>query len=327
MTAPPRATAPGPPVRAPLVTGAAGCTGTGRELARFGDLRALDGVVVGPVGLGGGSTVPVRMAPSPCGLVVGPAPVLPVEQVATELLPWFAARAVRVRVTVRGGTAGAVADVADRLRRSLDAGVVEAVEVDLTARRDSGRPPVAGVPQEEPWTPHSADPQDCLRMLARVRERLPRDVVLVARVGLESPDPVAAARAAVGGGASVVLVSGAVPAAPRGSWLVGPAVLPATLGLVARMREAVTTGRLPDVPVLAVGGVHDLVSAQALLTAGAAGVQVGSAALADPTLLWRLPAALRSPEAPLEPLAEPQFDPHVESPAEHVGATPRSVWP
>ncbi|NLG22497.1 MAG: dihydroorotate dehydrogenase, partial [Actinomycetales bacterium] len=34
----------------PRVTAAAGCGGSGRELARFGDLAALDAVLVGPVG-------------------------------------------------------------------------------------------------------------------------------------------------------------------------------------------------------------------------------------------------------------------------------------
>lgn len=272
----------------PLVSPAVGCAGTGRELARFGDLAHLETFVLGPVGVSGSSWRPPRVQRSPGGLLHDQAPCLPVDRVATELLPWLQARGVRVTCALRAGAAGGFAELAARLRRSLHFGCVDAVEVDLTTARDSARPAIGGVSQDEPWTPHSADPQSCLRVLARVREQVPRDLMLVARLGMECPDPVATARAAVGGGASALLLSGSVPAQHPGRWLSGPAVAPVTIGLIGRVREAMATGRLPQVPLLATGGIRDAVTARAALQAGADGVRVGSALFTDPMLLWRL---------------------------------------
>lgn len=291
------------PVSRLRLTPAAGCAGSGRELARFGDLAALDAVVLGPIAVRREPSAPVRLAPSPAGVVHGPAPALPVDLVVRELLPWHRARGIDVVCALRGATPAALAEVAGVLRRSLDLSCVRAVEVDLTGARESARPPIAGVPQDEPWTALSADPQDCLRALARVREQLPRDVLLTAKLGTGCPDLVASARAAVGGGAGALLVTGSVPAERPGQWLSGPAVAPVTRGLVRALREAMTAGRLPQVPVLAVGGVHDLASAQALIAAGAAGLQIGTALLSDPWLLWQL----------AHDLTYPPDDPHEES--------------
>lgn len=277
----------------PLVSPAAGCAGTGRELARFGDLAHLETFVLGRVGASGSSWSPPRVTRSPGGLLHEQAPCLPVARVVGELLPWLQARGVRVTCALRAGTPGVFAEVAARLRRSLHFGCVEAVEIDLGTARDSARPAIGGIPQDEPWTPHSADPQSCLRVLSRVREQVPRDLLLVARLGMECPDPVAAARAAVGGGASALLLSGSVPAQHPGQWLSGPAVAPVTLGLLGRMREAMATGRLPEVPLLATGGIRDAGTARAALHSGADGVRVGTALFTDPALLWTLGRELR----------------------------------
>src|SRR5699024_1502560 len=90
------------------------------------------------------------------------------------------------------------------------------------------------------------------------------------------------------------VLSGAVPALGPGSYLVGPAVAPVTLGLVRAIREAMAAGRIPQVPLVAVGGVHDAASALAARRAGARSVQVGSGLLGDPELLWRRRQTLRT---------------------------------
>lgn len=272
----------------PRVLAAAGCCGTGRELARFGDLTELDAVLVGPVGAGSVTTSapPVRLAASPGGVVHQPATLVPVGCFATEHLPWLAARGIPVVCAVRAATSGELAEVLTRLRGSLDFGCLVGVEVDLAAAGVTAWP--VTVSDAQPGQPHSADPQACLKLMSRAREVLPRDLLLLAKVGMECPDQVAAARSAVAGGAMGIVLSGAVPAHPAGSLLSGPAVAPVTLGAVHRLREAMAQGRVPDVPVVAGGGVHDTRSVRAVLAAGAAAVQVGTALLADPTALWRL---------------------------------------
>ncbi|WP_109471487.1 hypothetical protein [Ornithinimicrobium cavernae] len=282
----------------PRVTPAAGCAGSGRELARFGDLAVLDAVLLGPVGLPGGAAPRSTLAPSPSGLVHRQAPVLPVDHVVDDLLPWFRARGLRVVCAVRGSTVGAVSDTLQRLRRSLDFATVVGVEIDLAAGREETRPAIGGLTSADPVGSWSADPQACLKLLAAARERLPRDLLLQAKLGGECPQPVAAARAAVGGGARALVLSGAVPALTADQFLVGPAVAPVTLGLVTTLRAAIAAGRVPDVPLVAVGGLHDRAGALAAHSAGAAGIQVGSGILSDPETLWRVHDALADAPPP-----------------------------
>lgn len=280
----------------PLVTAAAGCGGTGRELARFGDLGALDAFLLGPVGLPGGAPPRASVSATPSGLVHRPAPVLPVDRVVEEMLPWLRARGLSVVVAVRGSATGVVADTLHRLRRSLDFTAVAGVEIDLAAAREATHPAVGGLAGSAPAEPWSADPQACLKLLSAAREQLPRNVVLRAKLGGECPDPVATARAAVGGGARVLVLSGAVPTG-AGQQLVGPAVGPVTLGLVSALRAAIAAGRVPAVRLIAVGGIYDVPSALAARGAGADGVQVGCGILSDPEVLWRVQQAL-SADAP-----------------------------
>lgn len=289
----------------PVVTAAAGCGGSGRELARFGELQQLDAVHLGPVGAGASawSPAPAALVSTPSGLVHRAARELPVGHVVQDLLPWLAARGLRVILAVRGGTVGEVVATLQELRRSLDFGTVTGVEVDLAATRAETRPSLAGLTSAAPATSWSADPQASRKLLAAAREQLPRDLVLLAKLGGECPDPVATARGAVGGGARALVLSGSVPALAPGYHLVGPATGVITLGLVRHIRAAITAARVPDVPLVAVGGVRDVRSALAAHQAGAQGVQLGSALVADPALLWQVHAALVAAGDPVRPAA------------------------
>lgn len=302
----------------PLVAVAAGCAGTGQELERLGELAQLPGIVLGPVAAPGdrwagwAGTVPTArggqvLHPVPGGVVHRPAAALSAAVVAAEVLPWWRARGLRAWINVRGSTAGALAEALAVLRRSEHFPAVAGIEVDLTAAAPPDQRVAVGGQLERHRGAHSADPDRCRRMVARVRELTPRGLPLLAKLGLESPDPLAAARAAVAGGASGLLLIGTAPvdplpgAADEGrprSRLAGPAVLPLTEALVARVRTAIDRGRVPVVPVVAAGGVHDPASARALLAAGALGVQVGTAVLGDPALPWRLAATLRHDPGP-----------------------------
>lgn len=280
----------------PRVSAAAGCGGTGRELARFGDLTVLDAVLLGPIGLPGGAPRRAKVTATASGLVFRPAPVLPVDRVVEELLPWLAARGLSVVCAVRGSTIGAVTDTIKRLCRALDFRVVVGVEIDLTTPREHTRPVIGGLSTTEPEDPWSADPQACLKLLSSVREHLPRDLPLQAKIGGECHDLVATARAAVGGGARALVLDGSVPALTVGRRLAGPAIAPVTLGLLEAVRAAMAAGRVPEVPLVAVGGIGDVRAAHRALATGAAGVQLGCGILTDPELMWRVHDAIAGPD-------------------------------
>jgi dihydroorotate dehydrogenase (NAD+) catalytic subunit len=96
----------------------------------------------------------------------------------------------------------------------------------------------------------------------------------------------AIAVACVRAGARGLTLVGPLPAGSAGGssglesavgWLAGPAIKPLVLGAVRRMSQA-----LPEVPIMASGGVRTTRDAVEMLAAGAWAVQVGTATLIDP---------------------------------------------
>ena len=63
----------------------------------------------------------------------------------------------------------------------------------------------------------------------------------------------------------------------------GPAVLPVGLSFVWRVRQA-----LPDIPIIGIGGIDSGEKALEYLYAGANAVEVGAAALYEPTAPMRV---------------------------------------
>ena len=63
----------------------------------------------------------------------------------------------------------------------------------------------------------------------------------------------------------------------------GPCVFPVALGCVWRVRQA-----LPDIPIIGIGGIDSGEKALEFLYAGANAVEVGAAALYDPTAPMRV---------------------------------------
>lgn len=251
--------------RLPLLWLAPGAVADPRGLLRFGPLDDVF-VPVGPVVLDGPSA---RGRRAVHGVGVGGVEhedAAGIDLVAAiEGLRWAAARSLRVSVCVRGGAPGEAAAVVGRLCRSLEGDAVGAVEVDL----------------------RGADDQHALKVLARVREVAPRDLLLLARLSALQPGLVASARGAVAGGAGAVVVCGSVGLAP-GRWWSGPSTAAVCRAGVRALTEAAAEQRWPAVPLVAAGGVHDAASARLALSAGAAAVMLGTALWADPTLLHRL---------------------------------------
>lgn len=260
----------------PPVLLAPGVVSEPRALARFGDLSQVL-LPVGPVRTGGPD--PVTAAPPVHGTGVGgvehassPGYAVPA---ALELVRWCASRGLACVLSVRGRTTGDLAEVVQRVRLSLDADAVAAVEVDL----------------------RGADDQTVLKSMARVREAAPRDLLLLARVSALDPDLVAVARAAVAGGAGAIIVCGSVRLGPD-RWWSGPSTAAASRAGVQVLVEAAGEQRWPGARLVAAGGVHDVPTARAVLSAGADAVQLGTVLWADPTLLWRITEALTSQTDP-----------------------------
>lgn len=253
----------------PPVLVAPGAVSDPRALSRFGDLSHVL-LPVGPVRTG----QPAAVAGTVHGTGVGgvehsasPGYAVPA---ALDLVRWCSTRDLSCVLSVRGRSTGELAEVVQRVRFSLDADAVAAVEVDL----------------------RGADDQVVLKAMARVREAAPRDLLLLARLSALDPDLVAAARAAVAGGAGAVVVCGSVRLAPD-RWWSGPSTAAVSRAGVRELTAAAAASRWPGAQLVAAGGVHDVTTARAALADGAGAVQLGTALWSDPSLLWTIAADLR----------------------------------
>jgi dihydroorotate dehydrogenase (NAD+) catalytic subunit len=277
----------------PVMT-AAGCAGTGRELAAYVDLGALGAFTTRTITLDPRPGAPApRVVDTPGGVLTGTGLHNPGLQgfLATEL-PWLAQQRVRTVVSITAGSLGEYGELARRIGASPG---VSGVEVNLDGL--------------------DAEPYQAGKVLHVVRREVPRGVAVLAKLG-PGPGVVDVARSAMKNGAdAVVLVHGFPgllfdpatlrPALGAGTGAVsGPAVLAQALRCVWDVHAA-----LPDVPLVGVGGVRTGFDALQMLLAGATAVQLGSVLLLDPAAPQRIAAEL----------AEELSARGIQSPADVVG--------
>jgi len=257
---------------------AAGCGGTGRELAAYGDLHRLGGFVTRSITLDArpGGAMP-RIVETPGGLVNAIGFHNPgLEQFLAIELPWLVRQGARVVVSIAGSTMGEYADLARRLGSAPG---VSALEVNLSAPDATG--------------PHVFDVREPFQaggVVSAVRRDLPRGIPVLAKLRTDVFRVVETARTVVEAGADAVVIGNALPAAlpdGRPGGLSGPAIRPLALRCLADTHAA-----LPDVPLIASGGIGTIADVRAFLGAGAVAVQVGTALLHDPTTAHRLVAEL-----------------------------------
>lgn len=254
---------------------ASGCGGRGRELSPYLDWSRVGAFVTRTITseprLGRAGAV----LETPSGLLHAtglPNPGL--EQFLATELPPLVQLGVRVVVSIAG------TDLRDHgflARRIGQAPGVSAVEVNL-AQPDAAALGLFEV--REPF--HAAS------VLQAVVRELPPGVPALAKIRPDLLRVVESARTVTEAGAGAVVVGHALPAAlpdGRPAGLSGPAVAPLTLRCVTEVRD-----RLPEVQVVAAGGVVDTATARAYLDAGACAVQVGTALLHDPTTVARIAA-------------------------------------
>lgn len=269
----------------PMMT-ASGCAANGQELARFFDLRELGAFVTKSVMAEprSGRGTP-RMAETASGMLnsiglQGPGITAFVE----KDLAWLKAAGVRTLVSIAGNTSGEFADVAATLRASAAFDTVVGVEVNISCPNVANRGLV-----------FACDPMASAKVIALVREQLPRDVPIFAKLTPDVTDIVAVAQASVKAGANgltmINTLLGMVIDTDRlrpqvagvTGGLSGPAIRPVAVRAIWQTRAAMREGRLPTVPIIGVGGVRTGRDALELVAAGASAVQVGTATFNDPT--------------------------------------------
>jgi dihydroorotate dehydrogenase (NAD+) catalytic subunit len=266
----------------PVLT-AAGCAGTGRELAQFIDVAKVGAVVTKSIMIEPRAGRPTpRTAETPSGMLSavglqGPG----IDAFLQRDLPWLLSRGARAVVSVAGGTVREYAELAARLS---DAAGVTAIEVNLACPNAENRG------QAFAWQPDAA-----ARVVETVRRCARYDIPVFAKLSADVTDIVAVARSCVAAGADglsmintllgMVIDTETMRPAVAGvtGGLSGPAIRPVAVRCVWQVRQA-----LPDVPIIGIGGVRTGRDALELILAGASLVGVGTAIFHDPSACARI---------------------------------------
>ncbi len=274
----------------PLMT-ASGCAANGKELHRFFDIAELGAFVTKTVLADprSGRGTP-RMAETPSGMLnsiglQGPG----VDDFVGNDLVWLKSVGARVLASIAGNTAGEFAHVAAVLRASPAFDAVVGVEVNISCPNVANRGLV-----------FACDPLSSAKVIALVREKLPRDIPIFAKLSPDVTDIVEIARAVVKAGADgltmintllgMVIDTDLLRAQVAGvtGGLSGPAIRPVAVRAIWQVRAAMLEGRIPTVPIIGVGGVRTGDDALQLVAAGASAIQVGTATFNDPTAAVRV---------------------------------------
>ena len=268
----------------PLMT-ASGCAANGPELHRFFDVRDLGAFVTKSVMREprSGRGTP-RMAETPSGMLnsiglQGPG----IDAFVSRDLRWLAEHDARVLVSIAGGSATEFAEVAGTLAESRDFDHVVGVEVNISCPNVANRGQV-----------FACDPQASAKVMTLVRESLPRDTPIIAKLSPDVTNIVDIAAACLKAGATGLTMINTTlgmvidldrmrpQVAGVTGGLSGPAVRPIAVRAVWQVTSAMREGRLPTAPIIGVGGVRTGRDALELIAAGATAVQVGTVTFNDP---------------------------------------------
>ncbi|WP_046470949.1 dihydroorotate dehydrogenase [Allosalinactinospora lopnorensis] len=266
----------------PIMT-AAGCAGTGRELARFVDLARIGAIVTKSVMLEPRAGRPApRMAETPSGMLSaiglqGPG----VDVFLQRDLPWLLSRGGHTVVSIAGGSASEYAELARRLSEASGVGMIE-VNLSCPNPASQGRD-------------FTDEPAEAARVVHAVRSHARSDIPVFAKLAPDVPDLVGLATACVEARADGLSMINAVrgmaidpvtlrPAVAGGMGGVsGPAIRPIAVGCVHRVHAA-----LPEVPIIGMGGVRTGTDVLEFIAAGASSVAVGTVNFADPSACARI---------------------------------------
>ncbi|SIO86289.1 dihydroorotate dehydrogenase [Nocardiopsis sp. JB363] len=267
----------------PVVT-AAGCAGSGRELAQFFDVAEIGAVTTKSLMLEPRAGRPApRMAETPSGMLSTTGLQGPGVDVFLERdLPWLLSRGGRAIVSIAGSGVGEFGELA---RRVSAADGVDAIEVNLSCPDPT-----------DPAGRHFADdPAQAAAVVQTVRSHARSDLPVLAKIAVDVPDVLKLAEACVDARADGLTMINTLrgmsvdtrtlrPAVTGGmGGLSGPAIRPLAVGCVYRVHEA-----FPDVPIVGVGGVRTGSDVLEFMAAGASAVAVGTVNFADPSACTRI---------------------------------------
>ncbi|MFL1382222.1 dihydroorotate dehydrogenase [Nocardiopsis protaetiae] len=267
----------------PVVT-AAGCAGSGRELAQFFDIADIGAVTTKSVMLEPHAGRPApRMAETPSGMLSttgmqGPG----VDVFLQRDLPWLLSRGGRAIVSVAGSGTAEFGELARRI--SAEPGV-GAIEVNLSCPD----------PADPDGRRFADDAARAAAVVSTVRSHARSDLPVLAKLAADVPDVVALATACAEARADVLSMINTVrgmavdprtlrPAVAGGmGGLSGPAIRPLAVGCVYRVHEA-----LPEMPIIGMGGVRTGADVVEFMAAGASAVAVGTINFSDPSACVRV---------------------------------------
>jgi dihydroorotate dehydrogenase (NAD+) catalytic subunit len=208
---------------------------------------------------------------------------------AHDDLVWLKSVGARVLVSIAGNTAQEYADVAAALRRSPAFDSVVGVEVNISCPNVANRGLV-----------FACDPRSSAKVVALVREKLPPDIPIFAKLSPDVTDIVEIAGACVKAGADGLTMINTLLAMVIDTELLrpqvegvtgglsGPGIRPVAVRAIWQVRAAMIEGRVRTVPIIGVGGVRTGDDALQLVAAGASAIQVGTATFNDPTAPMRV---------------------------------------
>ncbi|MBA2529228.1 MAG: dihydroorotate dehydrogenase [Euzebyales bacterium] len=258
----------------PIVT-ASGCFGSGREIERFFDISRLGAVVVKSLTLQPRDGLPTpRMAETASGMLNAIGLQNPgIEHWLASDLPWLHSLGVPVVVSIAGATTAEYRRLAELVRGQP--GIV-AIEANISCPNVEDRDTVFACRTEATT--------EAVSQVTRVA-----GVPVFAKLTPDVTDITAIAKAAVDAGATGVSVINTLLgmaidterrrpklAAVTGG-LSGPAIKPVAVRAVHQVHRA-----LPDVPIIAMGGVRTVPDVVEMILAGASAVAVGTATFANP---------------------------------------------
>jgi dihydroorotate dehydrogenase (NAD+) catalytic subunit len=265
------------------VLSAAGCGGTGRELAQFFDLNRLGAFVTTSVMTQPRAGRPTpRMTETPSGLLTAmglPGPGI--EGFLEHDLPWLAEQGVRTIASVAGNSVEEFGELSRRLRAIPGIAAIE-VNVACPNIEDRGR--------MFAWHPSPA-----AAVVRAVKAHARPGIPVMAKLAPDVTDIVTIALACVDAGADGLTLINTMegmaidtttlrPALTGVSGgLSGPALRPVALRCVYQVHAA-----LPRVPIIGVGGVTSGQDALEFVLAGASAVAVGTTLFHDPTAVPRI---------------------------------------
>jgi dihydroorotate dehydrogenase (NAD+) catalytic subunit len=254
---------------------AAGCGGTGKELAGLVDMHKVGALVTRTITYRPQKgSPPPRIAETASGIVWSTGGQNPgIDAFVTEELGRSPRPAAPLIVSLGGGSSDEFVRSASMLQGRTE---IAAIEVNLSAPDDELGRPELGL--------HIDRAAEVSGTVARLST-----VPVFAKLPLHATDIVELARAVIRSGVHGLTIGGSPPGVavsakrlrpslgPVVGWMSGPALKPMMLRAVFEVSRV-----FPDTPILAVGGVWSGTDAIECLLAGAWAVQVGTATLVDP---------------------------------------------